>query len=242
MSNQLLISQYRVYDANGFPIPGGLLYTYAPGTTTPRTVYTDSALSVAASNPVVADASGTFPPLYSTQPVKINVTDASGNAVPGYPRDHAVSGVDSDDFRVEAATISGALSAGTATVGGSAVYTKANILATVSYAGSTNTGGIFESGGTDIDGGLWTKFADGTMVLRIRGTMSNPSATQALPFPTAFFNTDFCPVAIAMSPNPRFITFNGATTTGINFDCWSDTGTRITGTPVYFTISGRWRA
>jgi microcystin-dependent protein len=50
--------RFRAFDANGDPLAGGLLETYAAGTSTPLAVYTDQALSVAHSNPVVLDANG----------------------------------------------------------------------------------------------------------------------------------------------------------------------------------------
>lgn len=45
-------------DAAGVPLAGGLLYTYAAGTTTPQATYTDSTGATANSNPVVLDARG----------------------------------------------------------------------------------------------------------------------------------------------------------------------------------------
>ena len=45
-------------------LPGAKLYFYQSGTTTPQNTYTDAALSVAHANPVVADASGYFAPIY----------------------------------------------------------------------------------------------------------------------------------------------------------------------------------
>lgn len=45
----------------GTPLTGGLLYSYAAGTTTPATTYTDYAGSVANSNPIVLDAAGRVP-------------------------------------------------------------------------------------------------------------------------------------------------------------------------------------
>lgn len=43
---------------------GAKLYVYEPGTLTPKSVYSDSALSVPHANPVVADASGRFETIY----------------------------------------------------------------------------------------------------------------------------------------------------------------------------------
>lgn len=45
-------------DNSGNPLTGGLLYTYAAGTTTPQTTYTTSLGTTANSNPIVMDAAG----------------------------------------------------------------------------------------------------------------------------------------------------------------------------------------
>lgn len=50
--------KFRAFDSNGDPLAGGLLYSYAAGTTTPLATYTTKAGSVANANPVVLDANG----------------------------------------------------------------------------------------------------------------------------------------------------------------------------------------
>jgi hypothetical protein len=45
-------------DANGVTVPGGLIWKYAAGTTTPLATYTDVALLVPNTNPIIADGSG----------------------------------------------------------------------------------------------------------------------------------------------------------------------------------------
>jgi hypothetical protein len=50
----------RVTDPNGVPVPGGLVWTYIAGTTTPTPTYTDVGLTVANSNPIVAGSDGRF--------------------------------------------------------------------------------------------------------------------------------------------------------------------------------------
>jgi hypothetical protein len=51
-------SRFRAFDSNGNPLSGGLLYTYAAGTTTPLATYTDASGGTPNANPVVLDASG----------------------------------------------------------------------------------------------------------------------------------------------------------------------------------------
>jgi hypothetical protein len=49
---------WQFFDNNGVPLAGGLIYTYAAGTTTPLATYTTSSGSTANSNPIVLDAAG----------------------------------------------------------------------------------------------------------------------------------------------------------------------------------------
>tara|TARA_R110000868_G_scaffold316989_1_gene577847 strand:+ start:1250 stop:1732 length:483 start_codon:yes stop_codon:yes gene_type:complete len=48
----------QFFDANGAPLSGGKLYTYAAGTTTPQVTYTDSTGATPNANPVIADSRG----------------------------------------------------------------------------------------------------------------------------------------------------------------------------------------
>ena len=49
---------WQFFDDNGATLTGGLLYTYAAGTTTPLTSYTDSTGATANTNPIVLDSAG----------------------------------------------------------------------------------------------------------------------------------------------------------------------------------------
>lgn len=51
----------QFFDNNGVPLAGGLLYTYASGTTTQQATYTNSSGAVANSNPIVLNSSGRTP-------------------------------------------------------------------------------------------------------------------------------------------------------------------------------------
>tara|TARA_R110002126_G_scaffold158379_1_gene305781 strand:- start:148 stop:627 length:480 start_codon:yes stop_codon:yes gene_type:complete len=48
----------QFFDANGAPLAGGKLYTYAAGTSTPLATYTDATGQTANANPVIADSRG----------------------------------------------------------------------------------------------------------------------------------------------------------------------------------------
>lgn len=50
--------KYTGFDDNGDPLIGGKLYVFAAGTSTPVTTYTDVALTVANTNPIILDAGG----------------------------------------------------------------------------------------------------------------------------------------------------------------------------------------
>ena len=49
---------WQFFDANGNPLSGGKLYTYAAGTTTPATTYTSSSGATANANPIILDSAG----------------------------------------------------------------------------------------------------------------------------------------------------------------------------------------
>lgn len=60
------LSQYagagaQFFDNNGVPLAGGLIYTYAAGTTTPVATYTSSTGATANANPIVLDSAGRTP-------------------------------------------------------------------------------------------------------------------------------------------------------------------------------------
>ena len=52
---------WQFFDNNGVPLAGGLIYTYAAGTTTPQATYTTSAGNIAHTNPIVLNSAGRVP-------------------------------------------------------------------------------------------------------------------------------------------------------------------------------------
>ena len=72
------VPRLRALDANGDPVSGAKALFYEAGTSTPVTVYTDEALSLPHSSPVVADSEGRFPQIYFTSgATKAVINDAS---------------------------------------------------------------------------------------------------------------------------------------------------------------------
>lgn len=49
---------WQFFDNNGVPLAGGKLYTYAAGTTTPQTTYSDISGSTPNANPIILDSAG----------------------------------------------------------------------------------------------------------------------------------------------------------------------------------------
>lgn len=77
------------YDANGNPLSGGIVFTYIPGSTSPKTTWMDAAETIPNTAPIVLDSAGSCL-LYGGGAYQLTVTDSAGNAVPGY------SGISSD--------------------------------------------------------------------------------------------------------------------------------------------------
>lgn len=76
MANQLILG--RALDANGYIAPGAKATIYADGTSTLIAVYSDVAGTIAAANPIVADADGLWPQRYVTEDAKAVVTTSAG--------------------------------------------------------------------------------------------------------------------------------------------------------------------
>lgn len=79
MSDVLSFNPSRALDANAVNSPGALAYFYDAGTTTLRTVYADSDLTIPHPSPLVADAAGVFAAVYAGgAAVKVVVQTSAG--------------------------------------------------------------------------------------------------------------------------------------------------------------------
>lgn len=81
-------------DTAGVTLPGAKLYFYISGTATPQNTYSDDALTIPNTNPVVSDAAGLFSNIYLIDGAeyKVILTDQDGNQV--WTADPVESGVE----------------------------------------------------------------------------------------------------------------------------------------------------
>lgn len=119
MTSWAYISHTKLTNSDGVPYIGAKAYFYDAGTTTPRTVYSDSALTVPRTQPVEADSSGKFPAIYVQAGVyKIKVTQSDNTLI--YEQDNVDAGV--------ASNVSGAVPiANGGTAGTTAATARANL-------------------------------------------------------------------------------------------------------------------
>ncbi len=71
--------KFQAFDSNGDPLVGGLLYTYAAGSTTPLTTYTSSTAGTPNANPVVLNSRGEADVWLQSLPYKFVLTAAGGD-------------------------------------------------------------------------------------------------------------------------------------------------------------------
>lgn len=135
------------------------------------------------------------------------------------------------------------------------VYDRANVLGTVSFSSSQNTGAIIEAGSNA--NGYWTKWADGTMECRGSGSVDVSSATTntfgstsgtsyfsnaVVTMPQAFAGTTaglMNPTATATTTGMALVAFTTSTTT-ITVNCRHATNGQTV--PFTWCVRGRWRA
>ncbi len=84
---------FKATDANGLPLAGGKLYSYAAGTATPLALLAADG-STPLANPVVLDAAGQAAIRLPGAPVKLNLLSALDVQQPSWPIDHVISLLD----------------------------------------------------------------------------------------------------------------------------------------------------
>jgi Protein of unknown function (DUF2793) len=104
---------FRVTDENGDLVPGAKITFFQAGTSTPRLVYSDAALTVSLGSTVTCDASGapvagggSDVVIYTgTTAYKIQVTTAANVLVPGYDFDNIRGALDTSTFDLPATVL-----------------------------------------------------------------------------------------------------------------------------------------
>lgn len=81
MTFQLTAGRFRAETDAGLPLVGGMLYTYASGTTTYKAAYTDATLTTPAAHPVVLNARGEAQVWLGAGAYSLRLTDAAGVTV-----------------------------------------------------------------------------------------------------------------------------------------------------------------
>lgn len=89
MSERFVPPATQWISALGVPLAGAKLYFYTAGTATPLNTYSDAALTIPNTNPVIADANGVWAPIFmSSATYKVDMKTALGAQVAGFPIDN----------------------------------------------------------------------------------------------------------------------------------------------------------
>jgi len=128
----------QFFDANGAPLVGGRVYTYAAGTTTPLATYTDAGGLTANANPIILDARGEANIWYASGTAyKIVLKDASDATI--WTVDNVTSTGTMALQNANAVNITGGTIGSGVTFNGNTTGTAANVTGIVAVAnGGTN--------------------------------------------------------------------------------------------------------
>jgi len=92
---------WQFFDNDGIVLSGGKLYTYAAGTTTPKTSYTTSAGNIAHTNPIILNSAGRVPTgeiWLLPSPYKFSLFTSTNTLIATYDN---ISGVGAAEFQVQ---------------------------------------------------------------------------------------------------------------------------------------------
>lgn len=81
MANLLTPPKIQFFDLNGNPLSGGLLYTYAAGTTTPLSTFTDAGGLTPNANPIILNARGEANIWLGSSLYFLTLADSSGSVI-----------------------------------------------------------------------------------------------------------------------------------------------------------------
>ena len=130
---------WTVNDSAGNPVSGAKIYTYEAGTLTAKAVYTSSALTTAASNPVICDASGRAQFFMGSGSYRFRVFDSSDVELTAYAADNISGDVTASLAESSGASLVGFMPSGTGAVT-STVQTKLREWVSVKDFGAVGDG------------------------------------------------------------------------------------------------------
>jgi len=224
---------WQFLDNSGAPLTGGLLYTYAAGTTTPQATYTSTSGATANANPIIMDAAGRLESevwLTGGVAYKFVLRDSAGGLIGTYDdlygtNDVSATGVPWADVTATPTTLAGyGIADGITAATAAATYAP---IASPTFTGTTtiadSAAAPFAAGYLDIPQTLNT--ANYQLVLANRGksivmngttlTLTVPAnASVAFPIGTAIviININASPLSIAITTDT--MTLVNSTTTG----------------------------
>ena len=205
---------WQFFDNSGVILSGGLLYTYAAGTTTPQTTYTSSSGATPNANPIVLNSAGRIATdvwLTSTLTYKFVLKTSTGTTIGTYDNIPSVPSSVATDLTALQASVT-ALQAADLTFALKGANTDITSLASPALAGATAT--------TQTAGNNTTKVATTAFVTTAVG-----SDIISLPDPTLAANAMTLPAATL----PITLAFRSdVATTGL--------ATTVTGTPAALVV------
>lgn len=151
----------------GVPLFGGQIFTYAAGTLTPKATYQDQALTIANTNPVVANARGEVI-MYGSGNYRIILKDSFGNTI--YDRDN----IETNDGIANSILNSLALTSGANLVG----FDYASVYASNTLGWGVQTCGTSFNLWRLIPPSEWAEIANGTSTFDVATLLNTAISTR----------------------------------------------------------------
>jgi hypothetical protein len=220
-------------DNSGNPLTGGLLYTYAAGTTTPQTTYTTAVGTTPNSNPIVMDAAGRLESevwLTGEVAYKFILRDSAGGLLGTYDDIYGINDVSATGVPWSEITATPTTLAGYGITNGLSTTVAAATYAPINNAGLTGTTTIQDAAAASHTAGYLDvpqslKTANHQLVLADRGksvVMNGSSLTLTVPansavaFPigTAIVVINIAATSLSVAITTDTMTLVNTTTTG----------------------------
>lgn len=220
-------------DNSGNPLTGGLLYTYAAGTTTPQTTYTTAVGTTPNSNPIVMDAAGRLESevwLTGAVAYKFILRDSAGGLIGTYDDIYGINDVSATGVPWSEITATPTTLAGYGITNGLSTTVAASTYAPINNAALTGTTTIQDAAAASHTAGYLDvpqslKTANHQLVLADRGksvvmngtslTLTVPAnGTVAFPIGTAIVVINIAATSLSVAITTDTMTLVNTTTTG----------------------------